>query len=312
MNMAAHDFEWFLQHAEAYESLSVDQLHALGRGELVEYGETAPAPEPAAAESNDAPAVAAAAKTTEEPPVVLAKDGTHTIPFSELEAARARADELEALSKQQAELIENLKTAKAADAGTGDTAAQEDVLAEFKKQYPEIAETLAPALQKIIDAGVDQKLSAMRKELDATIQPLQKSAQDIQVDSHFQTITDAVPDFETLRDSGEVEKWIGSQPSFIKAAAERVLAEGTASEVIELFNQYKASLGKPAEPAGLTKEEIKARADEAVAKAKSSKPVSLTDVPSAQVQTHDKPPASVEEWSKVFEKMTPDQILKSL
>src|SRR5512136_487770 len=109
MAVEAHDFEWFLSHEKAYESLTVEQVHALGRGELVEYGETAPAEEvsPAAAESVESPADATppAEPKVDDEPVVLTKDGKHTIPFSELEAARAKADQLEALSKEQSELI---------------------------------------------------------------------------------------------------------------------------------------------------------------------------------------------------------------
>jgi hypothetical protein len=321
--MALHDFEWFLQHAPAYESLSLDQVNALARGEQVEYGETAPdaqATEPAAVSAEPAPAAKAAdssatpaaAKTEPAEPVVLAKDGSHTIPFSELEAARARGDALEAALKAKDELLDSLKGAKKDDAGTGGTVAQEDVLADFKKQYPEIAELLAPALQKIVDAGVDARVATMRKELDAAITPLQQSAQDTQVDYHFQTITDAVPDFETLRDSGKVEEWIKTQPSYIRNAAETVLKEGTASEVIELFNQYKATLAKPAEPAAPSKAELEAAAKKAIENAKGGTPKSLTDVPASQTSVNDEEPTTAEGWARKFAGMTPEQILKQL
>jgi hypothetical protein len=310
--MAMQDFEFFLKNAEAYESLTVDQVHALGRGESIEYGDTAPADpevEHAAAESDVTPAVAA--ETQPEPePELLAKDGKHTIPYSELETARARAEQAEALAATQAELIESLKAAKVADAGTGDTEAQDDVLAEFKEQYPELATMLAPALQKLIDNGVALKTSEIEKKFSEALAPIQKTAQDNSIDAHFSAITDKVPDFDKLVESGAVDKWIETLPSYARAGATRVMNEGTAPEVIELFGQYKATLAAPAP--GKTDAEIKDAAAAAIAKAKGGRPTSLTDVPAAQVGTVPEEPTTAEGWSRKFAGMTPEAIMKML
>lgn len=177
---AEHDFEWFLQHQEAYDSLTVEQVHALGRGELVAYGETKPAKaaedssgSPAAAEDEAkkaadeaaAKAEAEAATAKKEDPVILAKDGKNTIPFSELEESRAKAAQFEALARDQAALIEDLKAAKVADKGTGATDAQDEVMKQFKENYPELAEMLAPAVQKMIDAGRMQRWKPLKPGL---------------------------------------------------------------------------------------------------------------------------------------------------
>lgn len=304
------DFEFFLKNAEAYESLTVDQVHALGRGESIEYGDTAPADpevEHAAAESDVTPAVAA---EPDPEPELLAKDGKHTIPYSELETARARAEQAEALAATQAELIESLKAAKTADEGTGDTEAQDDVLAEFKEQYPELATMLAPALQKLIDNGVALKTSEIEKKFSEALAPIQKTAQDNSVEAHFSAITEAVPDFDKLVESGAVDDWIKTLPSYARAGATRVMSEGTAPEVIELFGQYKATLAEPAP--GKTAAEIKDAAAAAIAKAKGGRPTSLTDVPAAQVGTVAEEPTTTEGWSRKFAGMSPEAILKML
>ncbi len=308
--MALQDFEFFLKNAEAYESLTVDQIHALGRGESIEYGDTAPADpvvEPAAAESDVAPAVAA---VNEPEPELLAKDGKHTIPYSELETARARAEQAEALAATQAELIESLKAAKVADAGTGETEAQDDVLKDFKEQYPELATMLAPALQKMIDAGVALKTGEIEKKFSEALAPIQKTAQDNSIDAHFAAITDAHKDFDALIESGAVDKWIATLPGYARSGAEKVMAGGTAPEVIELFDQYKATLAAPAP--GKTDAEIKAAAAEAIAKAKGGRPTSLTDVPAAQVASTPEEPTTTEGWSRKFAGMSPEAILKML
>lgn len=317
--MALHDLEWFLSDEKAYDSLTVEQLHVLGNGGTVEYGDTVAEP---AADSvvtpTDTPATETPASpdaATEDEPTLLAKDGKHTIPFSELETARTRLAEVEALNLEQAELIKNLQAAKVADAEVGGTANQDEVLAEFKEQYPEIATMLAPALQKMIDAAVSATRAEMKQELDAALAPIQKTAEDAAVDNHFETITEAIPDFEALRDSGKVDEWVKTLPSFARSGAERVLNEGTATEVIELFTQYKEAAGiKPDAPKTDTpsKAEIEAKAKEVIAKASGAKPTSLSDIPAAGVNVSGEEPTTVEGWSQKFAKMTPEQILAQM
>ena len=302
----AHDFEWFLSHADAFESLSVDQVNALSRGELVEYGDTAPEPAPAvvpAAESSDTPAAAA---VKEPAPEIVAKDGKHTIPFSELEAARTKADHFETLANTQAELIENLKAAKVADAGTGETAAQEDVLKEFKEQYPDMAAVLAPALQKAIDAGVAVKVADLKRELTASIDS------DADRKAHFDAIDRGVPDFDALTKSGEVDAWIKTLPTLQRHGANAIMGKGTAAEVVELFTQYKATLGKPADIPVPTKAELEAKAAEAIAKAKGTKLTSASDIPASQVGTINKEPTTAAEWSQFYSGKSSDEIMKML
>lgn len=325
--MAQHDLEWFLGNGEAYDSLTVEQLHVLGQGGTVEYGETA-TDEAAASVATATPTAesagtptgttenesATSATTGEGDSVLLAKDGKHVIPFSELETARTRNAELEALASQQADLIKELQAAKAADAGTGETTNQDEVMHAFSEQYPELATTLAPVIKQMIDSAVTATRAEMQQTLDAALAPVKQDALDTQVENHFVTITTAVPDFEELRDSGKVEEWVKTLPSFARIGAERVLEEGTASEVIELFSQYKEAAGIKSAPKDeiLTKVEIEAKAKGVIDAAKGAKPVSLSDVPAASANTNTEEPTTVEGWSQKFAKMTPEQIMNAL
>ena len=304
--MAEHDLEWFLNNdnEEAFASLSEQQVSLLSKGGVVDYGDTdEPAPE-----SIDPPADA-------PEPVVLAKDGVHTIPFEEHRAAKDRAQEaearaagLEALSKEQAELIESLKEAKAADKGTGATEAQDEVMAKLTSDYPELAETLIPVMKALAEGGS----KALKQELDdlrSTLVPIQKATHENALDAHFAAITAAVPDFDALVDSGAINTWVEGLPSYARNGAQAVLDKGTASEVIELFGQYKQAQGiKPAPSA----EQIKELANKAVSNAKTRTPATLNDIPAAGTTAVEETPTSAAGWAARFNKMSEKEILAEL
>jgi len=294
-----HDFEWFLNNADAYDSLTTEQLHLLGRGELVEYN-----PETPVVEAD--PVV----KTVVEPDPIV----TEPTVDPELEASRAKVEQLETLSATQADLITNLKAAKVEDAATGTqtTEAQEDVLAGLKKDYPELAETLVPALQKMIEAGVSLKTAELTKQFNEALAPIQKSAEDSAYEAHFSVITDAHPDFRELMKNGSIDKWIDTLPGYAKSGATHVIEAGSAKEVVELFDQYKAAHAAPAPVPAKSDAEIKAAADAAISKAKAPKLKSLTDVPASQVAHTIEEPTTADGWSRKFANMTPEAILRSL
>lgn len=275
----------YIEDQAAYDALTDEQVQALSRGELVKYGETEPAASPAAKESDEAPAVATEEKpaevVAEEPPVIATKDGKHVIPFQELQDARDREAHWKQIAEAKTALAESLQAAKVEDKGTGDTKAQDDVLEKFISEYPELAPSLTPAIQKMIDAGVNAKVSELEKKFAESIAPMQKAALENSAEAHFAAITKAVPDFHSIVDSGAIQAWVGKLPSYVRTAAEAVLEKGTAKEIIELFSDYKASLpaGKTAEPVP-SKEEIEKKAAAAVAAAKGKTPSSLSEVAS--------------------------------
>ncbi len=310
----------YIENQTAFDALSDDQVQALNRGELVKFGETEPASTEAETESSEAPA--AAAETVKEAvvepdPVITTKDGKHVIPYKELENAREQARQWEEIAKAQTALAESLKAAKTEDAGTGATDAQDEVMDHFVKEYPELAEKLTPAIQKMIDAGVNAQVSALEKKFAEAIAPIQKTAVDNSVEAHFAAITAAVPDFMEIVEAGAIQTWVEKLPSYVRTAAEAVLKEGTATQIIELFTDYKASLpaGKTAEPVP-GKEELAAKAAAAIAKAKGKAPASLSDIPSgtnADVNSDaSEATMSAQQLYAKMENWSPDKILAHL
>ena len=85
----------------------------------------------------------------EPEPVILAKDGKHTIPYSELAQAREEAKSaaeqlavLQAKLQEQTELLGKVQEAKESDEETGTTEAMDDLMADLAEDYPGAAKLI--------------------------------------------------------------------------------------------------------------------------------------------------------------------------
>lgn len=305
---------YFLEHPDAMDALTTEQIMALSRGESVANGDTEVKTEDS--EGTPGPAVVdeVAAPEAKVESVLMAKDGRHIIPFERLTEMTEKAAEWERFAGEQAALIESLKAAKVEDAKTGGTEAQQAVMAEYQGEFPEVATDMKPYIQSMIDAGVSAKMSEMEAKLNTAMAPMQKAAADNAVDAHFAAIKDAVPEFDTLVETGAVQDWIKTQPSFMQGPALKILETGTAAQVIELFSAYKATLGTPKDVPAATKEDLKKQAAAVIANAKGKTPVSLTDIPSGAIAETNGLVAemamSASQLLDTFMKMSPDKILK--
>ena len=310
--MAGNDLAYYMANESEFNKLTEAQVIALSQGETVE-GETA-ARETDGAENGESPAPATEVAEPVAEMVVQAKDGKHVIPFAELEEARSKAAQWEAFAREQAAMVESLKQAKAEDAKTGGTEAQEAVMDEYAGDFPEVFNDLKGHIQSMIDAGVKAKMGDLEAKLNGAIAPMQKAAQESAVDAHFNAIRASISDFDSLVESGAVQDWIKTQPSYVQKPAMAVLEQGTASEVIELFSNYKASL--PGAQSAPSKQELQNRANAVIAKARATKPTSLTDIPSGTQAPIDDDAAeagmSASQLFAKFQGMPPDKILKAM
>lgn len=254
-------------------------------------------------------------------PVVQAKDGVHTIPYSELEMARKNAEHWEKVATEQAALMESLKAAQVEDKGTGDTKAQEAVMDALKQDYPELAGVLEPVMKSMIESGVKEQVSALQAELNKAIEPLKQSAEKLEksasetaVEKHFNAIANAHSDYESVLASKEFDAWMNKQPTFAKSAIENVLEKGTASQVIELVTTYKAANPVKQEQTEekLTAEQLALKAKQVTDNVKPGAPNSLSDVPAGSKAHHDEVEALLDmnnaDLSAKFAGKTPAQI----
>lgn len=268
-----------------------------------------------------------AAAEGDKPAVILAKDGVHTIPYDKLEEARsgeraakdeARAakERADALERQLAEANARAAAAPApAPAPAAAPAAAAPAPAGDAKVDPTIfGDYSDEALAKGIEKLVEMRVAPLKAELEQYRGTANQNAAQLQLDAteaHFKTIYDAHPNLDSMLESAELEKWITSQPSFVQPALRATVDQGTASEVVELFDRFNADLGRPARGADTTVDAA-AKAAAAVAAAKSKTPGSLSEIPAATAAHHDEAEATLElsptSLMQKFEGMSREQI----
>lgn len=231
-----------------------------------------------------------------KPEGILAKDGKNLIPYSQLESARTRATQAEALVKEQAAELERLKAEKKPDAVTDVAMLTDEDLKALEEDSPTLAKTLR-AQQSLIQKLTDtvQAVTERQNEQVATEETLVKT--------EIQTAIDANPTLAAWQTSEDQAMW--NQASvFDKALREspkyaNVPFADRFAKVVEL-TQSALGLEAEAKPAvveekaaALKPEEVRAAAAAKLAeKTKTAKPVSLSQIPGGA-------PPAVDEKEKV-------------
>lgn len=272
----------------------VDDASNTGEGGKPAEPATAPAAAPAAVEHN--------ADNT----VILAKDGKHTISYDKLIEARngeqqAKASlqttqaQLEAANAELASLREAAQVR--ADAGQAPTKTDNQVAAAQAAidagVNPEIfgdfsEEALAKGISQLVNeqvaARVSEALAAQDTKIAAQLAPIQQAQQVDATEAHYRQIYEKHPDADSLAESKELADWIASQPGFARDAYAGVLQNGSAAQVVELFDTFKKSTQniQPPPAQGNSQQaadDVKAKAQAAIAGAKGAVPHSLSDIP---------------------------------
>ena len=230
----------------------------------------------------------------QEEPVLLARDGKHTIPYEELTNARTAAQEAQRLTAE---------AQARADALAADKAALEQQIAAQQKpaepqplpddEYKAHLRALRKAETEALMDGDAEKVVELREQMDELTErryaakqpeakPTEATQQDQAIAGHFAAIRAAHPDFESVAESKELKDWMAGQLSAVpeiarpavQAEFDRILQRGTAADVIGLLTQYKAGAAQKASTS-------EAAAAAAVANAKSRTPASLSEIPGA-------------------------------
>lgn len=271
-------------------------------------GSTASQPEPGPAKDPE-PATPPAGEAT---PVILAKDGVHTIDYQKLvdareaeRAAKARADELLAE-------VETLRAkATAAPPASAAPVAVDGAAAPAASVFGDYSdEAIKKGMESITAAAVGKS----KADLDAELAPLKQHLAAQTAEAHFNTIHAKHPDLESVVESTEFNRWVDAQPSFVRDAYKGVLDKGTATQVVEMLDSYKAAHpAKPAAtPAPAAAANVDAQVEKAIANAKSKVPSSLSDLPAGAAAQHDEVAAMAElstmDLMKKFAGKTPAEI----
>jgi hypothetical protein len=91
-----------------------------------------------------------------------------------------------------------------------------------------------------IETPSDQQASAPAPvQNQQTSQPSKEDLERIAKENRLNTIRNAHPDFDNLRDSGKIVAWIQKQPRYLRESLLNTYNEGSADSVIALINQFK-------------------------------------------------------------------------
>lgn len=240
--------------------------------------------------SKNEPGTQAPAEEIEPDPantVILAKDGKHTIPFAKLEEARRNEQAARAAAQAaQAELAAlRAQAEQRAAAGVAPTAA--DNASALVVQALETGDVDPSIFGDFSEGAMAKGIATLIKqgfvELRQEIAPLKEQQQLSEAEKHYAAIYQAHPDADSVAESQELDSWIASKPSFVRDAYRAVLdpqGQGTAAQVIELFDTFKKETGATqAAAAPAPSVDPKAAAKAAIAAAQPDVPASLSDFP---------------------------------
>lgn len=228
--------------------------------------------------------------------VVASKDGKYVIEYEKLAEARtgrsqaqARVVELEALLQAASERVgaNEPPTQAATNAAIADQAMKTGVDPAVFGDFSEA--DIAKGVNQLVDERVNAAIAAVNAKVDAALTPLKQQQATDEGRAHMGAIYKAHADADSLVDSKEFAGWIESLPKFAQNAYRAVLdpkTGGTAQEVIELFDAFKAATGRTAVDG---QPDAKAVAQAALAKAATAQaPMSLSDIPGGRSGSTDK------------------------
>lgn len=340
--MTTRDLDYFMANPDEFAGLTEDQraeLYTAGslEGDTTGTANAAAADDTAAAanpekpeESSATPAAAsteaADAKSTEgaTDPVVLAKDGKHTIPYEELQSARDRATQLE---RENAELLAKMKTPaeQTSEAANPEAAAaaatpekidldalegeyQDALLEGDKPKATEIRRQINAEIKRQSEESAVQRLKAEREaeQAEATAKTAQEQLAEVATNAiKVYPFLDANAAEANKQAITDVRVWRDHLIGEGKSPAEALQA------AVDRFGPMYAGTTQ-SKPQPAADQSAAEKAAKAIAAAKSGIPASLSDIPAGAPNPHDEAGALLNMGGNAlitkFAGKTPEQI----
>lgn len=126
----------------------------------------------------------------EAEPVILAKDGVHTIPFEKLTEAREAEQHWKRVATEAQQLLEAQKAAQTVAEKVETPAVEGDLFGDFSE------EAIAKGVEKLVSAKAAAIQAEFDAKLNAVLAPLQEQRAKSAEESHFSAIEAAHPDVE--------------------------------------------------------------------------------------------------------------------
>lgn len=299
--------QFYLDHQDADGNLTDAQMAQMLT--LDQQGDTGtqlpesdvPDIDAAPAEAKSPPETLPAEAAQPEPePVVLAKDGVHTIPFEKLEEARKQAQHwAQVAAEKDAEIA---RLAAAVQAPTQPAAEEVQPPAEGEVTFGDYSdEDMKKGVQAVASSVVAKAVAEINAKFEQVLAPIKAQEQTTALEAHFKALTDANPDHNEIAAGKPLQDWIESQPSFVRDHYKTVFERGTTDQVIELVSTFKRQSGIGQTDAASTAAAAAKKAKEAIANAKVARPTSLTDIPAGSAAHHDE--------AEAVREMTPTAML---
>lgn len=218
--------------AEAFASAFIDAL-AVDEGDSAKKEEPAKVEPAVKAEAAPAKEEAAPAKEEAEPTKVEAEP-------TKVEAEPAKVEPAKAEPKPEP-VVRREREPEPAPAPAPEkkeekpffTAEEQGIIDEFVKDWPEAAR----AQELIRRREYHQVVTHVFDEVAKALAPIMSYVESLQGTEHEKTIYQAHPDFD--EHVGACEKWVDTQPKYLRDTYKRVMLEGTADEVNDLMTRFK-------------------------------------------------------------------------
>ena len=227
----------------------------------------------------------------EKPPVLLAKDGVHTIDYQKLVEARQGEQHWRAQAEAAQQELEGLRAAAQTRADEGKAPTQADNMvkvadaaiaagADLSLFGDFSEEAMAKGIQQLVSQQVAAEVGKAVKPLQERHEQTLKVQEQTEADAHRNAVLTAHPDAVSIWQSTELQAWIGAKPGYEQAAIRGVLEGGEAADLIAVFGRYKVESGiTPATTPAAPNPKAAAKAAIEAAEAKDSIPASLSGIP---------------------------------
>lgn len=114
------------------------------------------------------------------------------------------------------------------------TAAEQDVLSTYQKDWPEVI----AGEQLIRREEYKDLVSHVFREVQKRYDHLLPFAEQVETDTQYTRIMTLAPDYPAVRKP--TLDWIEKQPEYLKKAYNEVVTSGTPEDVVDLINRFKA------------------------------------------------------------------------
>tara|TARA_R110000868_G_scaffold19150_2_gene82777 strand:+ start:2239 stop:3117 length:879 start_codon:yes stop_codon:yes gene_type:complete len=117
------------------------------------------------------------------------------------------------------------------------TPEEQKFLETYEKDWPDVAK--AESLRR--RSEYQQLVGYVFQEVAKVLQPQMETVRTLSEQTHLQHLQSAVGDYDDIRD--RVIDWANNQPTYLQAAYQRVIQQGTVDEVTDLISRYRQETG---------------------------------------------------------------------